>query len=63
MVHGDGFMCAGSAGVLARVEAKMHKQFLTKVVGRLGPAPAESQELRILRSVRRWDGVRDHRRS
>ena len=54
VVHGDDFMFVGSAASLAWIEAEMHKPFLMKVVGTLGPGKGDQQEIRVLNRVLRW---------
>jgi len=54
VVHGDDFVLAGSRGALAWAHRAFEESFLTKVVGCLGGAPDEVQELRILNRVVRW---------
>ena len=54
VVHGDDFTFAGPATALAWAEAAMHKQFLMKVVGRLGPDADDMKEIRVLNRVLRW---------
>ena len=54
VVHGDDFMFVGVAASLAWIEAEMHKPFLMKVVGTLGPGKGDQQEIRVLNRVIRW---------
>jgi hypothetical protein len=54
VVHGDDFMFVGVAASLAWIEAEMHKPFLMKVVGTLGPDKGDQQEIRVLNRVIRW---------
>jgi hypothetical protein len=59
VVHGDDFMFVGLAAALTWAEAAMHKAFLMKTVGRLGPDAGDVRELRVLNRVLRWtaDGL------
>ena len=54
VVHGDDFMFVGCAASLAWIEAEMHKPFLMKVIGTLGPDKGDQQEIRVLNRVIRW---------
>jgi hypothetical protein len=54
IVHGDDFVLSGAAAALDEVKRGMHERFLLKELGRLGNAPGELKELRVLNRIIRW---------